>query len=376
MADAALPDESAQFLTLNGDVPPDPSRDSLLQGIRWRACMYIGSKDEYGLFELLKAVLAESQREYRQGTATTLNLTLHADGSVTCGDDGIGWHGDVFDPAEGLEAAMSQLSPYGQSLSRRGKIVEDSLILGWAVVNALSDRLIATSTSHGARCVYRSSRGVPLAPLAKSHVDADDGFSLRFHPDPEIFGETRFCGSSLLAFLREQAALSPGLRIVFCEEHENRKTVIREPTGVAVLVRDTCQSAEVLWPEPLRTEFRMGEYRLDVALNFTRNQESLCCSFANGSVTTGWGTHVAAVRKGIRLALRSVFRDLPAETLQTLRNGGVIAVAVDIPQPNYEGPTRNKLSNPELETWMTHVTKLCFLELFVQHRAELRAWMQ
>lgn len=350
-----------------------------ISGIRRRPAMYVGGTCAQGLMHYWRIALDFCLDEFRFGGATEIQVTLHRDGSVTCSDNGDGIDVSPTDstfPVSRFERGFVELS-CSPALRQRLRI--DPCVGGdLVIINALSDVCLAETRwgNQVARLIF--AHGKPVEPMALIDAPASPGFRITFRPDPEIFAGLGFEVELLVKAIGEQAVLAPGVCITFCNEFDGRIERYRFPHGVAEFVRNECSHEKSLWTEPLRVESRVGLFRLDVAINFERADGFRCCSFANGRSTLLWGAHVDATRRGLATALRRLLRvESHANEkwpINRLLRGAVIAVAVDLPDAQFEGPTRNKLANHEIEGWIREFVSLSFGELLGRRTELFSAW--
>ena len=285
--------------------------ETLIESIRKRPSMYIGTTETFGLQHLLYETLENALDQFRVGQATELRVTFHNDASITVEDNGSGVAVaplPEFDGRSLLEVVFTEASAGGRlTYGRYGRGPN----VGLASVNALSEELLAESRWKGQRAAIRFRQGRVVEPLDLSPSDAGSGLRLRFRPDPGIFKDVALTSDLVEKLVWEQAVLAPGVRIVFRREADNKSSVYRFPLGVVEFVRNECGEQETLWPEIVRMEARLEELRFELAIQFAAANESRYCAFVNGRNTPDGGVHVAACRWGMSTALRRLVNPEP-----------------------------------------------------------------
>jgi DNA gyrase subunit B/topoisomerase-4 subunit B len=281
-------------------MPPtyDASSVQVLEGlepVRKRPGMYIGGTGSEGYHHLLWEIVDNAVDEAMNGHASSIIVTLHADGqSASVYDNGRGIPVDVHPvhkkPA--LEILLTTLHS-GAKFDNKSYTASGGLHgVGSSVVNALSTELVATVKRGGAeyRQVYR--RGKPRGPMEKRGEARGTGTTIRFTPDPEIFGDLCFDVDLIRERLEVTAYLHKGLKIAFKDEQAGTTEEFRFGGGIRDYLLALSKKSEraPLVPEPF-TLFKAGETRVEIALVWTDGTRELFASFANGIPTKGGGTH-------------------------------------------------------------------------------------
>jgi DNA gyrase subunit B len=341
--------------------------------------MYIGGTDGRGLMYYFGEMLDFALDEFRCGLLSKIVVALRRDQSISISDDGTG-----------LSLAALSAPYYGTAFEklltdltwshRRNGIYSSFYLPGPCVVNALSSEFYAETRTAGQQGTIRFSCGQLVEPLRIEPFCGDDGCTMRFRYDSGIFQNVQFDAAALRHRLWEQAAFHPGVRIEFQDEASGTHEVFRSPDGVTTLIRKECQTHQVVWPEPLRLEMHEGPFRYDVAIHCVRRDAFAYSAFANSAPTPGWGTHVVATRDGLATVFRRLARQRQTEKaslpLEKLLRGIVVAVAVDLPDAKFEGPTREKLANHEIEQSIRDFVTHGLTNLLNRKPDHVRTWLE
>ena len=362
----------------------DASAITVLEGldaVRKRPGMYIGSTGERGLHHLVYEVVDNSVDEAMAGYATTITVTILADGGVRVTDDGRGIPVDEH-PVEkrpAVEVVLTVLHAGGK-FGGGGYQVSGGLHgVGVSVVNALSTRLDVEVHRDG--FVYRQTyeHGVPTADLAKGEKTDRTGTTVTFWADPNIFETTHYDFTTLSRRFQEMAFLNRGMTIELIDE---RTTAIRDADdvseivddvravryhydgGIADFVRHINASKGVSNPTIIEigAENDKAGLSADIAMQWNNTYAESVYTFANTINTTEGGTH----EEGFRTALTSLVNKFAREwgvlkekdtnlTGEDVREGLTAIVSVKLREPQFEGQTKTKLGNTEMKTFVQKI---------------------
>ena len=335
-----------------------------LEAVRKRPSMYIGSTGPAGLHHLVTELVDNCIDEIGAGYGTQINVQLHTDGSVTVADDGRGIPVDMHATAgiSALEVVMTTLHAGGKFDGREqvGYQTAGGLHgVGASCVNALSEWLHVQVQQNGAIYEQRYARGIPQTPVEKLGNSNKTGTRTTFMPDSEIFDTLDFSHDTLRDRLRELAFLNKGVRIQF---HDNRDEDNSEPItfqyegGIASFVTHYNQNKEVLHPEPIYVEGVQSDVVVEVAFQFNTAYSENISSYANNIRTAEGGFHESGFKSALTRAfknyanandlLKNVKVDLTGEDI---REGITAVISVKVPDPQFEGQTKSKLGNTEVE---------------------------
>jgi DNA gyrase subunit B len=344
-----------------------------LEAVRMRPGMYIGSTSARGLHHLVYEVVDNSIDEALAGYATTVSVTIHKDDSITVVDDGRGIPTDMH-PVEkkpGLELAMTVLHAGGKFDKNTYKVSGGLHGVGVSVVNALSTQLKVWVKRDGKEHYMDFATGITTTPLKvlRDVPKNETGTTVWFKPDGAIFTETlRYDWATLASRLRELAFLNKGIKITLTDEREGdeqTETFLAED-GIKGFVRFLNANRKPLHPDVVALETSVdtgtaehpNEIAIDVALQYNDGYADTVFSFVNNINTHEGGTHLT----GFKSALTSVVNKYIEKSSvlnkkdkdirlsgDDVREGIVAVVSVKVREPQFEGQTKTKLGNSEVE---------------------------
>src|SRR5512146_1224352 len=327
-----------------------------LEAVRKRPAMYIGSTDTHGLHHLVYEVVDNSIDEAMAGFCDAISVTIHTDNSITIDDNGRGIPVDMIEE-EGRPAAEVVLTVLhaGGKFDRESYKVSGGLHgVGVSVVNALSESLSAEIRRDG--CVYQIafSRGETVTPLKTVGKSRKTGTKVTFKPDPEIFTETEFSFDVLSGRLRELSFLNAGLKIAILDERTAKTHEFQYKGGIVSFVLHLNKIP--LHAKPVFIEGEKDGVTIEVALQYNDSYQETIFAFANNINTHDGGTHLIGFRSALTRAinqyanagnlLKGVKENLTGDDL---REGLTAVVSVKVPEPQFEGQTKNKLGNSEVK---------------------------
>ena len=378
----------------------DASAITVLEGldaVRKRPGMYIGSTGEKGLHHLVYEVVDNSVDEAMAGYATTIEVTLLADGGVRVVDDGRGIPVDMHktENKPALEVVLTVLHAGGK-FGGGGYSVSGGLHgVGVSVVNALSTQLDVAVRRDG--YVHRQTylRGVPAAPLERGEATSDTGTSVTFWADAGIFETTQYDFMTLSRRFQEMAFLNKGLTLELVDERgtlvvdpEDEREVTEERVrrvryhyegGIVDFVKHINASKGVANPSviALTLETEERSMSVDIAMQWNTTYSESVYTFANTINTTEGGTH----EEGFRAALTTLVNKFAREwgilkekdtnlSGEDVREGLTAIVSVKLAEPQFEGQTKTKLGNTEMKTFVQKVVNDQLGEWFEKNPAE------
>ncbi len=327
-----------------------------LEHVRQRPAMYIGDTGPRGLHHLVYEVVDNSIDEAMAGYATEISVTINRDGSVTVEDDGRGIPVEVH-PDLGfstLQGVMTVLK-FGGKFSKGAYYTSGGLHgVGVTVVNFLSEWCEVEVRRGGHVYQQEYERGVPTNEVRRIGSTNKVGTKTTFAPDPLIFPVTQFNYNILYRRLQELAFLNRGVTIRFHDERTGEGETFRYDRGILEFVEYLNRSTEPLHKEII---YISGEYEgvgLEVAMQYSSEYTENLHSFVNNISTTEGGTHVSGFRAALTRTLNAygknenLFKDL-VPTGDDFREGLTAVIAVRVPHPQFEGQTKTKLGNSEVE---------------------------
>ena len=377
----------------------DASAITVLEGldaVRKRPGMYIGSTGERGLHHLVYEVVDNSVDEALAGYATSILITLLANGGVRVIDDGRGIPVDEhpIEKKPALEVVLTVLHAGGK-FGGSGYSVSGGLHgVGVSVVNALSNRLDVEVRRDGFvhRQVYRY--GVPEAALEKGEATTETGTTITFWADADIFETTQYDFTTLARRFQEMAFLNRGLVLELVDEREAVVIVGEdgeEPVeaarsarycyegGIADFVRHINASKGVANPSVISFETETDDHRMsaEIAMQWNTSYSESVYTFANTINTTEGGTHEEGFRSAMTTLVNKFAREWnilkekdPNLSGEDIREGLTAIISVKMTEPQFEGQTKAKLGNTEMKTFVQKVVNEQLGEWFEKNPAE------
>ena len=347
----------------------DGSQIQVLEGlepVRKRPGMYIGSTGYDGVHHLIKEIADNSIDEAIAGHATKINVTLLEDGGVTIEDDGRGIPVDKH-PKTGLstlETVLTVLHAGGKFGGGGYKVSSGLHGVGSSVVNALSTQLIAEVVKGGQLYRIVFERGVTQGELKKvGKTDRPQGTAITFYPDPTIFKETvTFDYKWVVNYLRHQAYLTKGIYVAVRDNRTNERDAFYFEGGIQSYVKHLNIGKDVVSDSVFYVEKQVEESRVEVAVQYNDSFVETVKPFANNVLTPDGGTHLIGFRSALTRVINDYARknSLLKEKEENLsgddiREGLTAIILVKLPDPQFEGQTKNKLGNPEVRRYVEQV---------------------
>jgi DNA gyrase subunit B len=337
-----------------------------LEPVRKRPGMYIGSTGYDGVHHLIKEIADNSIDEALAGYATKVNVIILEDGGITISDDGRGIPIDKH-PKTGLstlETVLTVLHAGGKFGGGGYKVSSGLHGVGSSVVNALSTRLIAEVVQKGELYRIEFERGATSVPFKKvGKTDRPNGTTVTFYPDPTIFKETvTFDYKWVVDYLRHQAYLTKGVYVAVTDQRTGDRAAFYFEGGIQSYVKHLNIGKEVVSDTIFYVERQVEESVVEIAVQYNDTFVEMVKPFANNVLTPDGGTHLV----GFRTALTRVINDYARKssllkekednlTGDDIREGLTAIILVKLPDPQFEGQTKNKLGNPEVRRYVEQV---------------------
>ncbi|MDO4871362.1 MAG: DNA topoisomerase (ATP-hydrolyzing) subunit B [Candidatus Saccharibacteria bacterium] len=347
----------------------DGSQIQVLEGlepVRKRPGMYIGSTGYDGVHHLIKEIADNSIDEAIAGFATRVDVKILKDGGITVTDDGRGIPVDKH-PKTGLSALETVLTVLhaGGKFGGGGYKVSSGLHgVGSSVVNALSTKMIAEVVRDGQLYRVEFERGKIVQPLKKiGKTDRVTGTSITFYPDPTIFKETvDFDYKWVVNYLRHQSYLTKGVFTSVRDERTQEQQAFYFEGGIRSYVKNLNIGKDVISENIFYVERPVEDCMVEIALQYNDTYTEMVKPFANNVLTPDGGTHLV----GFKAALTRVINDYARKnnllkekednlTGDDIREGLTAVILVKLPDPQFEGQTKNKLGNPEMRRYVDQV---------------------
>jgi len=353
-----MSDKSTQAEYTSADLKHLSDRDH----VRERPSMYIGDTTARGLHHLVYEVVDNSIDECMAGHARQVTATVNVDGSVTVEDDGrgipVGVHPQL---SEEMDREVSTLEGVMTVLKFGGKFEKGAYQttgglhgVGVTVVNFLSEWCEVEVCREGHVWQQEYQRGDPTGPVRKMGTTTRTGTKTTFKPDPQIFPQTKFSWDTLSSRLRELAFLNSGVKIAFTDAASGNAETFCYERGVEEFVEHLSKASDKVHDDVITIKGEAEGVSWDIALQYSKEFTESLRSYVNNISTTEGGTHVSGFRAALTRAINAygkkngLFKDL-VPTGEDLREGLVAVISVRVPHPQFEGQTKTKLGNGEVE---------------------------
>jgi DNA gyrase subunit B len=342
--------------------------------------MYIGGVGSTGLHHLVWEILDNSVDEAMNGHASTITVTLHADGSsITISDDGRGIPVDKHPKTKksALEVIFTVLHAGGKFEQGNYKTAGGLHGVGASVVNALSTELRARVKRDGAEWEMTFKRGHVQGALKKLGAARGSGTTVYFHPDPTIFPKVEFDPALIRERLEIVSYIHKGVKVTFENEGEKAKEVFQHDEGLSEFLKKIVgeRGSKAVHEAAFVIE-RDANPRLELALQWTEATDEHLRSFVNGIPTGSGGTHENGFRAGLGKAVRNYIdtHNLSPKGVtlaaEDIREGLTGVLSLFIQEPQFQGQTKDRLNNPEVTSTVDSVVRPA-LEHWLNHNRSM-----
>ncbi|MFO7946579.1 MAG: DNA topoisomerase subunit B [Armatimonadota bacterium] len=336
-----------------------------LDGVRRRPAMYIGSTGKSGLHHILFEVIDNSIDEAFAEECDEVETIIMSDGSVSVRDNGRGIPVDEH-PTEkrpALEVVMTTLHAGGKFEKGSYKVSGGLHGVGVSCTNALSEWCEVEVCRNGTRYYQAYDRGIPRAPMKEVGSCDSQGTYIRFLPDPEIFEDVEFEFETIAKRLKELAYLSPGLKLTLKDERPGRmqEETFQEKGGIKAYVEAVAEAKEALH-KPIYFREEREDVDVEVAIMYTDGIHETIVSYVNSIHTTEGGTHLSGFKTATTRTINAYARDHDMRkekernfTGNEVREGLAAVISIKLVDPQFEGQTKTKLGNSEVDGLMNSV---------------------
>lgn len=368
----------------------DASQIEVLDGreaIRRRPGMYVGSTSKRGLHQLVYEVINPAVNEVLAGRATSIDVTLTPGGGVRVADDGPGipFEGPSDTGGPGLETQLTQAYAGADPRSRHAPIL-GLLGMGLFVANALSSQLTAEVQRDGVRWVQHYGRGLATTPPTDAGPATENGTTIAFQPDTDIFGTAECSFDTLAARFKELAFLNRDLDISLTDERnpaEPRSARYRFPDGTRDFVTflDPHKGAP-LHPDVIGFDWDDPQVAgtVEIAFQWCSSSEERIQSFANSQPTPGGGTHADGFLDGMTAAVNAYARERRLLTAtdpelhpDRIRKGLIAVVSVKLDDPVFLGATHGALGGHNVRARIAQAVQKHLKRWLDKHPAQAAA---
>jgi DNA gyrase subunit B len=375
----------------NGD-PSDYGSDQIralegIEGIRLRPEMYIGTTDTEGLHHLVYELVTNSIDEALAGHASMLSVTINADGSCTCVDDGRGIPVGPMAEHEGksaLEVVFTNIHSGGKFDRKSGYVVGTGGLHGVGIkaVNACSEWVEVEVRREGHVWTMEFAEGQLTSPLSKLGVTDQTGTKVTFKPDRTIFPDPTFSYDGIHKTLQDAAFLNPGLRIRVADERTGLSDDFHYEDGLVAYVQYINRTETPLYADILRftgeQEIEEGTLKVDVALQHNGGYSENVRCYANGVYNADGGTHLTGLRGAVTRALNGygtregLFKEV-TPTGEDFREGLAGVVSIQHPHPKFASNQKRKLVNTDVSSFVENVVHDGFAKFLEEHPTTAKA---
>ncbi len=352
-----------------------------LEAVRRRPGMYVGSTDVRGLHHLVYEVVDNSIDEALAGVCDHIEVTIHADGSVSVRDNGRGIPTEIH-PQTGLPAlqvVMTKLHAGGKFGSGGYEVASGLHGVGVSAVNALSAWLEAVVERDGKKYRQKYERGNPVSGVEVVGKSNRRGTTITFMPDESIFkGGIDYKFDTLAQRFREMAFLTRRLTIAFRDERDEREMTFYFEGGIRSFVRYLNKNREVLHPV-VYVEKEINGTLVEAAIQYNDGTADSVYAFANNINTVDGGTHLTGFRAALTRTINAYARKAgllkenePNFTADDTREGLTAIISVKLQEPQFESQTKAKLGNAEVKGQVESVIGEAFSAFLEENPREAR----
>ena len=343
-----------------------------LEPVRQRPAMYIGGTDNTGYHHLLWEIVDNSVDEVINGHASRITVTLHKGGkSVSIEDDGRGIPIDMMPKYKkpAIEVILTTLHSGGKFEGQNYVHSGGLHGVGSSVVNALSSSLVAQVKRDGKRYEQKYARGLAKSKLTSIGPARGTGTLISFEPDAEIFGQKLSFDAALIRErLEAKSYLHKGMEVVFIDETVKPavEQTFKHDGGIAEFITKVIsERGKALVPPASPAFYKAHEngIRLELALAWTEATDEHIKSYVNGIPTKNGGTHENGFKAGIVKAVRNYIETHGLTpkgvslTAEDIREGIVCILSSYVVEPQFQGQTKERLNNPEVQAQVDNVVR-------------------
>ena len=340
-----------------------------LEGVRKRPDMYIGDTNERGLHHCVFEIVDNSIDEALAGYCSQIKVTVHSGGACSIEDNGRGIPVDIHPKYKipALELVMTNLHAGGKFGKGAYQVSGGLHGVGAKCVNAVSEHFEVEVRKEGKIYKMEFSRGKTTMPMTVIGNTKGTGTKITFIPDPEIFLLTReFKYEILSKRLRELAFLNPGITIILTDERVDKSEEYHFRNGISEYVEFLNRSKNTVSPKVISfgdeapaAEGSDSKILVDIALQYNDSYTELVYAYANSIFNVEGGTHLSGFRTALTRVINNyakannLFKDKKDKDLSIsgddCREGLTAVISVKVPEPRFEGQTKTKLSNGEVD---------------------------
>lgn len=350
-----------------------------IEAVRKRPAMYIGDTSTRGLHHLVYEVVDNAIDEAMAGFCDKIEIDLHSDGSVSIKDNGRGIPTDIHKKLKkpALEVVLTTLHAGGKFDQQAYKTSGGLHGVGVSCVNALSEWLEAEIKRDGQVFHQTFERGKPKTKIKKIGKTKKTGTKITFKPDPEIFSQTEFSFDVLTKRLRELAFLNKNIGIALKDEENDKEAVFKFGGGIVSFVEYLNRNKSTLHKKVIYFNTTREQIGVEGALQYNEGYKQNIFSFANNINTLEGGTHLTGFKTALTRAInqsaktKNALKNIDNLSGDDAREGLCAVINVKVPSPQFEGQTKTKLGNSEIEGLVNSIAFEALSSFFEQNPSVL-----
>ncbi len=352
-----------------------------LEAVRKRPSMYIGGVSERGLHHLVYEVVDNSIDEALAGHCDRIDVVITKDGCVTVEDNGRGIPVDIHKESglPAVQVVLTVLHAGGKFDDKTYKVSGGLHGVGVSVVNALSDYFEVQVFKNGKIHRQSYSKGIPQTKLEIIGATEKRGTWQKFHPDPEIFETVEFSFDYLTVRLRELAFLNRGIRITLKDENNDKEHDFQYEGGINSFVQFLNENKKPITKEPIYIFGSKEDLSFEISIQYNESYQENIYSFANNINTIEGGTHLSGFKSALTRAVNNYIKStdiMKNEKIgpsgDDIREGITAVVSVKLSDPQFEGQTKTKLQNSDVEGIINSIVYEKLMTYFEEHPAEAK----
>ncbi len=352
-----------------------------LEAVRKRPAMYIGDTGVRGLHHCVYEVVDNSIDEALAGFCHHVHVSMNADGSISVNDDGRGIPVEMHktEKRSALEVVMTVLHAGGKFDHESYKVSGGLHGVGVSCVNALSEWMEVEVRRDGKVYHQRYERGNPVTPVEPIGKTKGTGTKVTFYPDKEIFNTIEYNWDTLSNRLRELAFLNRGLEIKLTQEEPTREELYLYKGGISEFIAHLNRTKQPLHPKVIALEGEKDRVVVEIALQYADTYTDTIFSYVNNINTVEGGTHLTGFRTALTRTVNQYGKtnklikdDAESMSGDDIREGLTAVVSVKVPDPQFEGQTKTKLGNGEVEGIVSSIVNEQLAQFFEENPSVAR----
>jgi DNA gyrase subunit B len=332
-----------------------------LEAVRKRPAMYIGDVGKKGVHHLIWEVVDNSIDEAMAGHCSKIIVKKQSDGGLSVEDNGRGIPTDIHqeEGKSGLELVMTVLHAGGKFDKDTYKVSGGLHGVGVSVVNALSEKCVATIQRDGKIVQQEYKIGIAQGPPKETGLSQQTGTKITFYPDKSIFINQEFDLKTIDERLRELSYLNSGVKIILQDEATEEAKEHHYKGGLSEFVKYLDKNHTPLFDEPIHIKGEKDNVPVDVSIRYNDSYTETLLTFVNNMNTIEGGTHLSGFKTALTRSLNKyatqngLFKPVKGKTLSLsgddAREGLTAVLSIKVAEPQFEGQTKTKLGNGEVK---------------------------